>query len=133
MSLLWDFYFGPGSPWEMNRPGDDAYDAATSAKEEAERAAKTAGEVQKSLDEKIDRLALICRAMWELLRERTGLSEEALVEKVREVDLLDGQLDGRATVPPKKCPECGRTVSKRHRRGIYCGAEGLLDTAFDAL
>ena len=71
--------------------------------------------------------------MWELLRDRSNLSEEALLEKVREVDLRDGALDGKVTVPPQKCPQCGRTVSRRHRRCIYCGAEGLMDTAFDAL
>jgi predicted Zn-ribbon and HTH transcriptional regulator len=132
MSPLWDFYFGPGSPWD--RQSDvDAYDAATSARKEAEQARKSVDQYQKELSEKIDRLALICRAMWELLRERSNITEEALLEKVREVDLLDGQLDGKATVPPKKCSQCGRTVSKRHMRCIYCGSEELFDTAFDAL
>jgi len=132
MSAFWDFYFGPGSPW--GRQGDEeTHDQATWAIGEAARTAKSVEELRKDMDEKIDRLALICRAMWELLRDSSSFSEEALQEKVTEVDLRDGIRDGKVTVPPKKCPECGRTVSKRHRRCIYCGAESLMDTAFDAL
>jgi hypothetical protein len=132
MSLFWDFYFGPGSPWDRQRDGG-GHDDATPAGDEARRTAKSVEELRKETDEKIDRLALICRALWELLRDSGSLSEEALLEKVREVDLRDGALDGRVRTPPQKCSQCGRTVSRRHRRCIYCGAEGLIDTAFDAL
>lgn len=86
-----------------------------------------------SLDEKVDKLALICRSMWELLRDKYDLSDEILLNKVKEIDLLDGNLDGKVSIPPKACSKCGRPVSKRHARCIYCGAEAALDTPFDTL
>ena len=134
MFELWPFIYGP-----MGRPGmdwqhdSDVYDIATSAEKEAIKASRTVEGIATTHDEKVDRLALLCRAMWELIRERNGLSEEALIDKVKEVDLLDGSRDGKITIPPLKCSKCGRIVSKRHRRYVYCGSQELLDTAFDAL
>jgi len=134
MLPFWDFYFGPqshpGADWQH---GADAYDTATYAAKEAQKAARTVQEIEKTLDEKIDRLALICRAVWEVLRESNNISQEALFSKITEVDLIDGSLDGKVRVPPKKCSRCGRTVSKRHMRCIYCGSQELFDTAFDTL
>ena len=71
--------------------------------------------------------------MWELLSESNNIPEESLLRKVNEVDLLNGSLDGKVRIPPKKCSRCGRTVSKRHMRCIYCGSEELFDSAFDTL
>jgi hypothetical protein len=130
---LWDFQPGPFSHAGSWQHGADAYDAATYAHKEAEKAARTVQDIEKTLEEKIDRLALICRAMWELLRESNNISEESLLRKVNEVDLLDGSLDGKVRIPPKKCSKCGRTVSKRHMRCIYCGSEEFFDSAFDTL
>ncbi len=86
-----------------------------------------------SLEEKVDKLALICRAAWEIVRDHYGLSDEDLLNKVKEIDLLDGVLDGKVAPAPKACPKCGRAVSRRHMRCIYCGAEAFTDTPFDAL
>jgi len=132
MSLFWDFYFGPGSSWDRQRD-EETRERETWAIGEARRAPKSIEELREATDDKIERLALICRALWELLCESSGFSEDMLLEKVKEIDLRDGTLDGRLRTPPKKCSQCGRTVSKRHRRCIYCGADGLVDTAFDTL
>ena len=83
--------------------------------------------------DKIDRLVLIHRSMWELVRASNNLSEDDLLKKVTEVDLRDGTLDGKIITPPKKCSGCHRLISRRHRRCIYCGAGNLLDSAFDSL
>ena len=85
------------------------------------------------LEAKVDRLALICRAMWEVLRENDNLTEEDLLKKVEEVDLLDGKLDGKVTIAPKKCSSCGRQMAPKHTRCLYCGEEKLLDSAFDSM
>ncbi len=106
---------------------------ATDAIVEARKALRTVQDFERHVGENVDKLALICRAMWELLRERTNLNEEDLLKKVREIDLLDGALDGKVKNPPKKCSKCSRTMSKRHARCIYCGTEALLDTAFDSI
>ena len=76
----------------------------------------------------IDRVLLVNRAMWELLSERTKLTEQDLVAKVTEVDLRDGKEDGRLRTDVRKCVQCARTLQKRHVRCLYCGAT---DTAPD--
>ena len=80
----------------------------------------------------MDQLSLVCSAMWELLREKNGLTEEDLMAKVREVDLRDGVADGKVTKQVLKCVKCGRTMSPRHKKCLYCGAEKLNPQAFDA-
>jgi len=100
---------------------------------EAQRAAHTAaqaeGQAQRAissvdeLEARLDRLALVTEALWTLLRERVGMTDEELIARVREVDLSDGVLDGKVKHPASTCPGCGRTLSRRHVRCIYCGAE----------
>ena len=115
---------GPEPPGQPN---------AAEAIIEARKAARSLQDFEMSLGENFDRLTLICRAMWELMREQNNLTEEDLLKKVKEIDLLDGVLDAKLRNPPKKCSKCGRTVSKRHMRCIYCGAEALMNTAFDSI
>lgn len=83
------------------------------------------------LEERLDRLALVCEAMWALVRTRTDLTEEDLMDMVKQVDLLDGSLDGKAARTVKVCSACGRAMSKKHSRCLYCGAEQLKESAFD--
>jgi hypothetical protein len=78
-----------------------------------------------------DKMLLINRALWEFLAERTGLTEEQLVEKVNEIDLRDGQLDGKLTKRVRECPSCHRTLYKGHRHCLYCGAEDPGADVFD--
>jgi len=89
----------------------------------ASESAEAAGQHVEELRESFERLALVCQAMWELLRESNGLTEEDLIAKVREVDLRDGRADGRSGATPRDCPSCSRTNSSRHDRCLYCGAE----------
>jgi len=97
-------------------------------KQKADRAARQAA----SVEQRIDKLALVCMAMWSLLREQTDLTEEDLLARVREIDLQDGREDGKAARQVAKCPQCNRTMSPRHERCMWCGAEKLTYTAFDA-
>ena len=107
---------GPGGPGSVDRL-------------EAQRIARHA----ESFNRRLDGLALVCVAMWSLLKDKTGLTEEDLLERVRQIDLADGQQDGAARRNVAKCPQCGRSMSSRHKRCLYCGAENLVYTAFDAV
>ncbi|QNN24223.1 zinc ribbon domain-containing protein [Planctomycetales bacterium ZRK34] len=73
------------------------------------------------LQQQVDRLEMICEAMWSLLRDKVGESDEALMAKVLELDLSDGQADGKVARGPQKCPNCNRPNSRRHEFCIYCG------------
>ncbi|MDP7637385.1 MAG: hypothetical protein QF577_07540, partial [Phycisphaerae bacterium] len=79
-------------------------------------------------------LTLICMALWSLLRERTDLAEDDLMERVKQIDLSDGRSDGKVRRKPiVRCPRCNRVMSQKHSRCLYCGAEDLEATAFDSV
>lgn len=86
----------------------------------------------KLLQDRLDKLTLVCMAMWELLRDKAQLSEAELMEKVKEIDLRDGVPDGKVTKKVAQCPKCNRVMSPRHKRCMYCGASRLNVTAFDS-
>jgi len=83
------------------------------------------------VEEQLDKLTLICWAMWTLIQEETKLTEADLLQRVKQLDMLDGDPDGKASRQVASCPSCGRTMSPRHRRCLYCGYEQLNQSAFD--
>ena len=82
------------------------------------------------MDDKLNRLALICRAMFELLQQSTGLTEEQLKVKIQEIDERDGQADGRMTPQGKRCPKCDAMMSARFGRCLFCGHKDEAASAF---
>ena len=109
---------------------------AGEAEREAVRARSKAETVEwgvREVAERMDRLTLVCMAMWSLLEERAGLTEEDLMERVKEIDLRDGVPDGKVSKTVAQCLKCGRVMSPRHNRCLYCGAQKLQQSAFDAL
>ena len=116
--------------WDLHQ--DRRIAAAETMAESATSQASDFRGATQELRDRLDRLVLASMALWELLRERTDLTEEDLLKKVQEIDLRDGQADGRVTRPPRKCPKCGRVVSRRHARCLYCGAANLGHEAFDS-
>ena len=74
------------------------------------------------LRRRLDRQTLLCQALWELLAEKLGLTEEELLARMREIDRRDGREDGKIGARPLRCPECGRTTTSRRRTCAYCGA-----------
>jgi hypothetical protein len=85
------------------------------------------------LDDRLERLALICMAMWSLIQSRTDLTEDDLLLRVKEIDFMDGDGDGKITHQVCRCGTCDRPVSSRHTRCIYCGSEQLIASAFDSV
>ncbi len=82
---------------------------------------------------KLERLSLITHALWDLLKDRHGYSDEELNDWINLTDLKDGRLDGRYKVntPPLNCPKCGRVVSRTQNRCIYCGGIASPAVPFD--
>jgi hypothetical protein len=71
----------------------------------------------------IERLLMVTEALWILLRDQHGFTDELLIQKVQEIDLRDGRRDGRvAKEPPMKCPQCGKAIGARRPICIFCGA-----------
>ncbi len=80
-----------------------------------------------ALQSHVERLSMVCQALWTLLRDKTDLTDEDLVARVHDVDLSDGVLDGKVRRSSTECASCGRMVAARHMRCLYCGTanEGL--------
>jgi len=109
---------------------------SSTAAGDAARAASSTGNAKRDvahLEDRLERLSLVCMAMWSLLQDKTKLTEADLMERVKMIDLMDGVEDGKATRNVQKCHACNRTMSARHRKCLYCGAEKLAQSAFDAI
>jgi len=116
---------------------NDAPSAASGyAASQAAAASSSAGAARRDLahlEDRVERLALITMAMWSLLQDKTNLTEDDLLERVKTLDLMDGTPDGKATKGVSKCHQCQRTLNARHLRCLYCGAEKPAGSAFDRL
>lgn len=75
----------------------------------------------KLLRAQVERMALLNQALWELLRERLGLSDAELERMAQEVDMRDGIADGKMTARAVRCPACARVNNSRHAQCLYCG------------
>jgi hypothetical protein len=123
MGLLWEIY----QQCKISQVRSEASDAARRASETKEDLHLSL----RQLENKIDKLSLICRALWSFIQEQRSLTEEQLVERVKQIDLMDGQIDGKVGAKVADCPQCGRKVSSRHC--LYCGADLALGSAFDSV
>ena len=110
LGLLWDLH-------QHSRIADAHHRAA--------RADTSITELQvalRAMDDRLDRLSLMSAAMWSLLQQTSGLSDDELLKKIEMIDLSDGRLDGKVRKKASRCLQCQRAMSPRHQRCIYCGA-----------
>jgi len=96
-------------------------------------AEKTVEKTYLAYVKQLDKLGLVCQAMWSLIRERTNLTDKDLLTRVTELDLKDGVLDGKYTKPPVDCPKCGSKMSRKFNRCLFCGTEYTNGSAFDTI
>ena len=75
------------------------------------------------LEQRIDRLTILCAAMWEVVKENTSADDERLLRIAEAVDQSDGRLDGKVRHPPTPCPACKRMIGQRRRVCMYCGKQ----------
>ena len=122
--VFWGMPAGYGPSASRQSQAEISARQAASAAREAETASVF-------LEKRIDKLTLICMAMWSFLSEKTGVTDESLIERVKQIDLMDGVADGKLHRQVAKCSACGRVMSPRHSRCLYCGADRLQITAFD--
>ena len=69
----------------------------------------------------VEELTLACQAMWELLRDHLGFTDEHLKAKILEVDARDGMVDGKIGAEVMDCPHCGQKTSTVRKNCVYCG------------
>lgn len=117
--------------WEMRQQSRIA-----EAKQHAQETRHIAKDTQRQIDEledRIDHLTMITAAIWTLLQQRTGMSNQQLLDQVQAIDLSDGQLDGRVRKDTRPCSKCRRAIAPRHLRCIYCGEQASQVDPFDRL
>jgi hypothetical protein len=94
------------------------------AKESAELANSRVDGISARKDttkQELEELTLACQAMWELLRDRLGVTGEELKAKMLEIDARDGVVDGKIGAEITGCPNCGQKVTTNKPNCIYCG------------
>jgi hypothetical protein len=110
LDLLWDL----SQQQQISSVRDSVHDAKLRANE----GIHLTGEVE----ERVERLALLCQSMWELLSERCQVTKNDLLKKVLEVDLRDGRENGKMDERVIECPRCKGKVASRRPKCILCGA-----------
>ncbi len=122
--MLWDLYQEFGIQNNRNRLRHAENDQAETRGQAQDLAAQ--------MQERFDRTVLINEAMWQLLSERVGLTDEQLARRVYELDMSDGLADGRRISQPVEC-ECGAMVNAKSRVCLFCGAAAPARPFFDAV
>ncbi len=95
---------------------------AHDASNQASRAAADIRLQNKSIQVDIEKLFMITEALWIILKEEHGYTEETLHQLIRDIDIQDGKLDGKvAKQQNPACPQCARTLIGKQTTCIYCG------------
>ena len=119
--------FGMANQAKAHAKSEAARARATLAKSVAQDAQSAVA----ALEKRVDKLALISMALWSLLSEKCAVSEEDLAERMKQLDAMDGSTDGKLKGQGEPCPQCGRAMSARHGKCLFCGAERTEITPFD--
>lgn len=74
------------------------------------------------IESKVDGLALICQALFEIVQEETNLTDKEIEKKIKAIDLRDGREDGKMTGKVLPCSNCNRPAHTRQHVCMYCGS-----------
>lgn len=72
------------------------------------------------ISERINRLVLVCAAMWSILEE-TGATEEQLKARIAEIDASDNVLDNQITARAARCAGCDSMIAPGLTACQFCG------------
>jgi len=98
---------------------------ANSAQQAGARASRTASEARTQNEAQqydIEKLFMITEALWAILKQQHGYTDEQLGEMIQKIDMRDGKLDGKvAKRQNPSCPSCDRVLLGKHPVCLYCG------------
>ena len=85
------------------------------------------------LTARFEKLKLVSIALWTFVKEAHGITEEQLIERYKQVDMIDGSSDGKLKVGIKKCTKCGKTLNPKFEKCQYCGTIKSFSSIFEAI
>ena len=85
------------------------------------------------LTKRFEKLKLVNMALWTFVKEKFEITEEQLIERYKEIDMIDGSNDGKLKVGIKKCTKCGKTLNPKFEKCAYCGTVVSFGTIFEAI
>ena len=100
--------------------------------DEAQRQARRADQEIHDLEERVERLMTLNEAMWQLVCETTGLTDAHLAYRVHELDVSDGERDGKKKVRATQC-QCGAMVNGRLTHCQFRGEAAPERSPFDKI
>ena len=90
-----------------------------------------AAQIAGDLRQRVELLALANQALFEILQNRLGLTEEEVLTRMAEIDARDGAKDGKITSKVTDCPRCRRKVSTNRQKCMFCGELVLAGSPFE--
>jgi hypothetical protein len=117
----------PNLPLSLHGPAHSGTLADRNKLDEVRGDIRGLREAVDELQRRLEKQAVLVRALFEFLSATLGLTEAELVARFRDVELA------KAGATPRKCPDCGRGVNQRTHRCIYCGAACAVQSAFELL
>ncbi|MBN2857258.1 MAG: hypothetical protein JXN63_02545 [Candidatus Delongbacteria bacterium] len=84
-----------------------------------------------TLQNRFEKLKLVTMAVWTFIKDEKNITEDALIERVREIDKLDGSADGKLKLGIKKCGKCGKTLNPKFEKCLYCGFVTPIGSVFE--
>jgi hypothetical protein len=87
----------------------------------AENMALDSMEDIRELRHQVERLSLLNQALWELIRDKAGLTDKDLEQMANQIDMRDGSSDGKMGGGAVTCPTCHRVSNAKHYKCMYCG------------
>ncbi len=91
--------------------------------QEGVRSAERALDEVQLIDERIERIVLTCASMWELTKEKTGLTDADLARKMEEIEVMRrAEIEAAKALPTDRCSGCGGRRWPNRATCAYCGA-----------
>ena len=84
------------------------------------------------LHDRVDRLLVLNEAIWQLVAERTDLTDDDLRNHLASLDASDGVTDGRRQPLPSTCG-CGAKIGPKASCCVFCGEDAPERSPFDAI
>jgi hypothetical protein len=84
---------------------------------------ESVGRLETELTADIDKLTLVCQALWSLLEENTDVTVEDLESKIHDLEVLDKKVLDEIDQGRISCPRCNAAIPANMDKCQFCGHE----------